>query len=208
MRKVFLEETKNRRRLNIGSVFVDLNETDYRDLVRIFSTQTTSVQQSAIDYAIEVFGKYDPDEQAEFDHFVEHLLNFSKRITGTLPESPSEQSSTVGVEEPDEKWFIHEGIEFSKKIKTDSESYKLGTGFGYSCGLQDGYKKFASLSEGEEAIGFAEWLNENRWYTYDTNRQKWCYTFEHGTSLPKGAYEKNYMKTSEELFNIYKLSKK
>lgn len=34
---VKLEETKDRRRLHIGSIFVDLNETDYRELIKIFS---------------------------------------------------------------------------------------------------------------------------------------------------------------------------
>ena len=36
---VKLEETKDRRRLHIGSYFVDLNETDYEELVRIFSDE-------------------------------------------------------------------------------------------------------------------------------------------------------------------------
>lgn len=35
---VKLETTKDRRRLHIGSMFVDLNETDYRELIRIFAT--------------------------------------------------------------------------------------------------------------------------------------------------------------------------
>lgn len=40
MSKVKLEETQGVRRLHIGSYFVDLNETDYRELVRIFSDQS------------------------------------------------------------------------------------------------------------------------------------------------------------------------
>lgn len=60
-----------------------------------------------------------------------------------------------------------------------------------------------SSSSEEEAIGFAEWLNENRWYNFDNEKKKWCYTFEHGTSLSKGTYEKKYMKTSTELYNEY-----
>ena len=39
MTGVKLEETKNRRRLHIGSYFVDLNETDYMELIRIFSDE-------------------------------------------------------------------------------------------------------------------------------------------------------------------------
>ena len=34
---VKLEETTDRRRLHINSYFVDLNETDYQELIRIFS---------------------------------------------------------------------------------------------------------------------------------------------------------------------------
>jgi hypothetical protein len=36
---VKLETTKDRRRLHIGSFFVDLNETDYLELIRIFSDE-------------------------------------------------------------------------------------------------------------------------------------------------------------------------
>lgn len=36
---VKLETTKDRRRLHIGSFFTDLNETDYRELVRIFANE-------------------------------------------------------------------------------------------------------------------------------------------------------------------------
>lgn len=53
------------------------------------------------------------------------------------------------------------------------------------------------------SIRFAEWLNENRWYNFDKECQKWCYTFEMGTSLPRKTYEKYYMKTSDELYKIF-----
>jgi hypothetical protein len=36
---VKLETTKNRRRLHIGSFFSDLNETDYQELIRIFTNE-------------------------------------------------------------------------------------------------------------------------------------------------------------------------
>lgn len=39
MTGVKLETTKDRRRLHIGSYFVDLNETDYRELINIFGQQ-------------------------------------------------------------------------------------------------------------------------------------------------------------------------
>lgn len=50
---------------------------------------------------------------------------------------------------------------------------------------------------------FAIWLYENRWFSYDKDTDKWRYTFEHGTSLSKKEYEKNYTKTTDELFNIF-----
>ncbi len=39
MSNVKLEETHNRRRLHIGSFFVDLNESDYRELINIFGAE-------------------------------------------------------------------------------------------------------------------------------------------------------------------------
>jgi len=46
MTKVKLEETESGRRLTIGSYFTDLNESDYQELVRIFSeVKTASLQK-------------------------------------------------------------------------------------------------------------------------------------------------------------------
>lgn len=39
MTGVKLETTSNKRRLHIGSFFVDLNETDYQELIRIFTKE-------------------------------------------------------------------------------------------------------------------------------------------------------------------------
>jgi len=39
MSNVKLEDTPNRRRLHIGAFFVDLNETDYRELIDIFGKE-------------------------------------------------------------------------------------------------------------------------------------------------------------------------
>lgn len=36
-----------------------------------------SLQKRAGEYAKEVFGDYDPEQQAEYDHFVNHLVTFS-----------------------------------------------------------------------------------------------------------------------------------
>lgn len=51
----------------------------------------------------------------------------------------------------------------------------------------------------EFAMKFAEWLQENRWYTYDPEERKWHYTFEHGTAMPQKTYDKNYKKGSYQL---------
>lgn len=48
---------------------------------------------------------------------------------------------------------------------------------------------------------FAVWLNANRWFNYE--KGKWHYTFEHGTAMSTQDYEKNYMKTHEELYAIF-----
>lgn len=51
----------------------------------------------------------------------------------------------------------------------------------------------------EFAIKFAEWLQENRWYTYHPDTKKWHYTFEHGTAIAKKTYDKNYKKGTYQL---------
>lgn len=58
-----------------------------------------------------------------------------------------------------------------------------------------------------DAVRFAIWLNENRWFEYDKKTSKWCYTFQGGTSISKKAYETQFMKTSQELYSLYKQHK-
>lgn len=55
----------------------------------------------------------------------------------------------------------------------------------------------------QECGDFAEWLNMNRWYTYDYSKNVWYYSFEHVTAISDANYLKNYTKTTEELYNIY-----
>jgi len=54
-----------------------------------------------------------------------------------------------------------------------------------------------------DAVAFAEWLYENRWFYFDRSTQKWHYTFEQGTSIPKKTYEKLYVKTTTELYKLF-----
>lgn len=44
MEKLRLEVTENQRRLHIGSFFTDLNESDYQELVKIFSPKSDAVE--------------------------------------------------------------------------------------------------------------------------------------------------------------------
>lgn len=74
------------------------------------------------------------------------------KLLALISKLPDELSSAEGM--PSQEWFIHKGIEFSSKMKTDSVSYKTGAGFGYSCGLQDGYK--LKNSSAEEAIDWEQ----------------------------------------------------
>jgi len=55
----------------------------------------------------------------------------------------------------------------------------------------------------EHMKGFSEWLQENRWFTFDRQKQVWYYSFEHGTSMSDSDYLKNYTKTTDELVNLY-----
>lgn len=57
-----------------------------------------------------------------------------------------------------------------------------------------------------EAVAFAEWLNQNRWFNYDRDNKVWCYTFEQGTAMSRAAYLKNYTKTSDQLYSLFKQS--
>jgi|SRR6185369_208118 len=54
-----------------------------------------------------------------------------------------------------------------------------------------------------DAVAFAQWLYENRWFYFDRSTQKWHYTFEQGTSIPKKTYEKLYIKTTAELYKLF-----
>lgn len=51
------------------------------------------------------------------------------------------------------------------------------------------------------ACKFAEWLQENRWFSFYDG--KWSYTFQQGTAMSRKTYERNYMKTTEELYVMF-----
>lgn len=55
------------------------------------------------------------------------------------------------------------------------------------------------------AIEFAEWLYQNRWFRFEDG--KWHYTFEMGTSLSRNEYQKNYVKTTQQLLAKFMVQK-
>jgi hypothetical protein len=59
MKTVKLEETKDRRRLHIGSYFVDLNESEYHQLVNIFANRPKRQKKTTKEHETEIYvGKY------------------------------------------------------------------------------------------------------------------------------------------------------
>ena len=43
----------------------------------------------------------------------------------------------------------------------------------------------------------------NRWFYFDEKEKKWSYTFEHGTAISTSEYNKNYKKTTKQLFDKF-----
>lgn len=57
----------------------------------------------------------------------------------------------------------------------------------------------------EDAVAFAEWVYKNRWFRFENGR--WEYTFEQGSSVSRGEYLKNYIKTTAQLYELFKQQK-
>ena len=57
----------------------------------------------------------------------------------------------------------------------------------------------------EEAIGFSEWLQQNRWFSFQNGY--WYYTFENAIAISNEAYNKKYRKTTSELYQLYLTTK-
>ena len=66
----------------------------------------------------------------------------------------------------------------------------------------DAMKEYSSIV----AERFAEWLQENRWFSFSDG--KWNYTFEMGTAISRESYEKQFRKTTAELFERFLLNYK
>lgn len=54
----------------------------------------------------------------------------------------------------------------------------------------------------QEAIEFAEWLQQNRWFSFQNGY--WYYTFENAIAISNEAYNKKYRKTTSELYQLFK----
>lgn len=67
--------------------------------------------------------------------------------------------------------------------------------------LKENHALASALITTDIATKFSEWLQENRWFSFINN--KWHYTFEMGTSISEESYNKNYTKTTEQLFNKF-----
>lgn len=64
----------------------------------------------------------------------------------------------------------------------------------------------AAAGREEDSVMFAEWLYKNRWFSFENN--KWYYTFEQGTSISDKQYQKEYVKTTAELYKQFKQKEK
>lgn len=64
---------------------------------------------------------------------------------------------------------------------------------------------FRAMEEYAEirTVAFAEWLQENRWFNFERNEGLWYYTFEQGTAMSDKTYNKNYRKTTSELYALF-----
>lgn len=51
---------------------------------------------------------------------------------------------------------------------------------------------------------FAKWLYTNRWFYYDPKTDKWRQTLEHPTAMAQSTYNKYYVKTTDQLFDVFK----
>lgn len=56
----------------------------------------------------------------------------------------------------------------------------------------------------EEVGKFFHWTKENRWFNYKPETDEWSYTFMWGTAMSQEEYRKNYIKTTPELYELFK----
>jgi hypothetical protein len=68
-------------------------------------------------------------------------------------------------------------------------------------------ESYAQQEREREATEFAEWTQLNRWFYFDPIQKEWSYTFEHGTSISKDYYKQHYIKTTEQLYKLFKETK-
>lgn len=92
---------------------------------------------------------------------------------------------------------IQEVIKEEAKVLFDKDPF-YNTADAVRSGYIEGATKWAEI-----ACGFAEWLQEKRWFYFNHATGRWHYTFEQGTSMNKKEYEKHYTKTTSELLTLF-----
>lgn len=53
----------------------------------------------------------------------------------------------------------------------------------------------------QQAIAFDEWRIKNRWFSFEQGY--YYHTFEQGTSMSEASYLKKYVKTREQLYDLF-----
>lgn len=72
----------------------------------------------------------------------------------------------------------------------------------YDCwGENGGLACLPKKTEFIDVMAFEKWRQENRWFDYDGTY--WNYTFEHPTAISEKEYNKNYRKTTLQLYELY-----
>lgn len=91
-----------------------------------------------------------------------------------------------------------EGILAVKLGSQDTESLQLELTLNPALSIiKDSMDEYAK----QQSLTFSKWLYDNRWFNMENG--KYCYTFEQGTSISQKQYEKEFMKTPQELYEKF-----
>ncbi len=138
-------------------------------------------------------------------HIINELKKLKRSIQISLDATLSAPATLEGSEEAANQWASDETgkIDFVNSREKMAYYNGLRRGF-YNGGLS---LKQTPPDEGEAVEldpAFDKWLSDNRWYTYSPVTKLWSYTFEHGTAMGKESYRKNFMKTTDQLYQLFK----
>ncbi len=126
--------------------------------------------------------------------------------------SPATIASPVIGKEVDEESnelidIIHKGIEFSKKVKSDSEPYRVGVGYGYSCGFEAGLQhKSRFIKETvTDGVEFHDWVTKSGYKFSHYNNENKCVYYHESEKMLRFDQTKHYY--SSELYTLFQQSK-